>query len=189
VQRTRPKGRPEGRTSRQSRGSGGQTQATRRFARSAGQTARGRRFREPEQSGAQKVMQGIRGVLPGGGKSSAKRGKGSRASIPVVGGLLTSLGRKKGRGAGRGRKSAMVGVLGAGAAGAAAAAAKRRSRSSRAQADASGTSEAQTAPTATSPAGDRSDARAPSEAPGVDTPPAEETSDPPDGPAGEDQRD
>jgi hypothetical protein len=64
-------------------------------------------------------------MLPGGvGKSSASRRSGG--SIPVVGGLLSSLGGTKKRGAGRGRKPAMFGLLGAGAAGAAAAVAKRR---------------------------------------------------------------
>ena len=127
--------RQEAATSQQGRfgrGSTGQPQARRRFARSAGQSAPRRRHRQPEQSGAQKLMQGIRGVLPGGGKSSTDRRSGG--SIPVVGGLLSSLGgtKKRGaggtqkRGAGRGRKPAVFGLLGAGAAGAAAAVAKRR---------------------------------------------------------------
>ena len=68
--------------------------------------------RQPEQSGAQKLMQGIRGMLPGGGgKSSA--GRRSGGSIPVVGGLLGSLGGTKKRGAPRGRKPAVFGLLGA----------------------------------------------------------------------------
>jgi hypothetical protein len=113
--------RQEAATPRQGRfgrGSTGQTQSPRR------------RRRQPEQSGAQKLMQGIRGMLPGGGKSST--GQRSGGSIPVVGGLLSSLGGSKKRGAGRGRKPAVFGLLGAGAAGAAAAVAKRRhgSRSS-----------------------------------------------------------
>ena len=46
---------------------------------------------------------------------------GIGGSIPVVGGLLSSLGGTKKRGAGRGRKPAVFGLLGAGAAGAGAA--------------------------------------------------------------------
>lgn len=107
----------------------GQRQAVlvRRYARSYGRPsggqsasrfARGRR-RQPQPSGMQKVMQGVKGVLPGG--SSGKRG--GAGSIPVVGGLLSSLGGKKGGGA---RKPAMLGLLGAGAAGAAVVAKRRR---------------------------------------------------------------
>jgi hypothetical protein len=106
------------------RGSTGQAQKPRRFARSASQ---------PEQSGTQKLMQAIRGVLPGGrGKSSAKSGTALSAAMAGVGGLVGSLGGKKGRRGGRARKPAMFGALGAGAAGAAAVVAKRRhtSRSS-----------------------------------------------------------
>jgi hypothetical protein len=144
VARTGTQGRREAATSRQgrvARGSSNQAQSPRRFARTAGQTEPARRFgrasarpsggaprrrrRQPEQSGAQKLMQGIRGVLPGGGgKSSA--GRRSGGSIPGLGGLLGSLGGTKKRGAGRGRKPAVFGLLGAGAAGAAAAVAKRR---------------------------------------------------------------
>jgi hypothetical protein len=146
------KGRQEAAPLRQGRfgrGSTGQAQKPRRFARSAGQTEPARRFgraparpsggaprrrrSQPEQSGAQKLMQTIRGVLPGGrGKSSASSGKILSASMAAVGGLLGSLGGKKGRSRGRARKPAMFGALGAGAAGAAAVVAKRRhaSRSS-----------------------------------------------------------
>ena len=103
----------------------------RRYARSYGRPsggpsasrfARGRR-RQPQPSGMQKVMQGVKGVLPGG--SSGKRG--GAGSIPVVGGLLSSLGGKKSGGA---RKPAMLGLLGAGAAGAAVVAKRRKGSSS-----------------------------------------------------------
>jgi hypothetical protein len=94
-------------------------------------------------------MQGIRGVLPGGGKSST--GRRSGGSIPVVGGLLNSLGGTKKRGAGRDRKPAVFGLLGAGAAGAAAAVAKRRhgSRSPQPEGAPRAMSESDTTPTAT----------------------------------------
>jgi hypothetical protein len=110
------------------RGSSGKAQASGRFGRASGRPsgrAARRRRGQPEQSGAQKLMQAIRGVLPGGsGKSSAKSGR-------------------------RGRKPAMFGVLGAGAAGAAAAVARRRhGRSSQATGETGDMSEAQ----ATSPA-------------------------------------
>ena len=173
VARTRTQGRPEAATSRQgrfARGATDQAQSPQRFARSAGQTEPARRFgrasarpsggaprsrrRQPEQGGAQKLMQGIRGMLPGGGgKSSA--GRRSGRSIPGVGGLLSSLGGTKKRGAGRGRKPAMFGLLGAGAAGAAAAVAKRRhgSRSSQPAGETRDVSEAQaTSTAATTPA-------------------------------------
>jgi hypothetical protein len=186
VARTRTQGRREAATMRQgrfARGSTSQAQAPRRFARSAGESeaarrfgrasarpsggAPGRRRRQPEQSGAQKLIQGIRRVLPGGGgKSSTKPGRRSGGSIPGVGGLLSSLGGKKRRGAGRGRKPAMFGVLGAGAAGAAAAVVKRRqgSRHSQPPADqTSGMSEPQTAGPATSTPAHRPDTPAPDE--------------------------
>jgi hypothetical protein len=134
------------------RGSTRQTHAPRRFARGGGQTLRGRR-NQPEQSGADKVMQVVRGLLPAG----------------------------KGRGAGRGRKPAIFGVLGAGAAGAAAAVVKRRqgSRSSQPSAgEISGVAEPQsTSPAASTPAA-RPDAPAPSE-----------TAHDPDAPAGDDTPD
>ena len=171
------------------RGSTGKTQSPRRFARSAGQTEPARRFgrasarpsggaphrrrRRPEQSGAQKLMQGIRGMLPGGG-GKASAGRRSGKSIPVVGGLLSSLGGKKGQRAGRGRKPAVFGLLGAGAAGAAAALAKRRhgSHSSQPAGQTRDVSEAQAMSTAAHPA----DAPPPDEtAPTSDTPPDPDT--------------
>ena len=179
--------RQEAATSQQGRfgrGSTGQPQARRRFARSAGQSAPRRRHRQPEQSGAQKLMQGIRGVLPGGGKSST--GRRSGGSIPVVGGLLSSLGgtKKRGaggtkkRGAGRGRKPAVFGLLGAGAAGAAAAVAKRRhgSRSSEAVVEKKDVSEVQATSTAATAPSHPADAPAPGDtAKGPDTPPDPDT--------------
>lgn len=166
VARARTQGRQEAATLRQGRfgrGSTGPAPAPRRFARSAGQPeparrfgrasarpsggALGRRRSQPKQRGAQKLIQGIRAVLPGvGGGSSAKRGGRSGRSIPGVGDVLSSLGGK-GRGAGRGRKPAIFGALGAGAAGAAAAVVKRRrgSRSSPSPAgETSGVSDPQT---------------------------------------------
>jgi hypothetical protein len=173
-----------------------QTEPSRRFGRASARPSRGaagRRRRQPEQSGAQKLIQGIRGVLPGaGGKSSAKPGRRSAGSIPVVGGLLSSLGQKKRRGAGRGRKPAMFGMLGASAAGAAAAVVKRRtgSRSSQAPADrTSGLPEPQTAAPATSTPAHRPDTPAPGEtAQPPDTPAGDEAPQPPDPPAAGDQR-
>jgi hypothetical protein len=155
------------RRGRFARGSTGQTQAPRRFARSGGQTLRRRRS-QPEQSGAQKLMQVVRGVLPGGvGKRSAGR-------------LLSARGGK-GRGAGRGRKPAIFGALGAGAAGAAAAVVKRRqgSRSSQpAAGEISGVSEPQTTSPATSTPAAPPDAPAPSEtAHDPDTPAGDDTPD------------
>ena len=211
VERTRTKGQREAGASRQGRfGRRSTGQATRRFARSVGQTepvsrfGRGtpraggraptRRHRQPEPSGAQKLMQGIQGMLPGAGKSSAKRGKrsGGKSSIPALGGLLSSLGGKKGRGAGRGRKPAMFGLLGAGAAGAAGAVAKRRhsSRSAQSQAgESTDVSEAQVTSTETSPSAHQPDTPAPSEtAHDPDTRAGDETSQRPDAPAAEDQR-
>lgn len=141
------------------RGSSGQTQAPRRFARASarpgGGAPRGRRGQR-EQSGVQKLIQGIRGVLPGGGgKSSAKPGT-----------------RSKGRSGGRGRKPAMFGLLGAGAAGAAATVAKRRhGRSSEAAGKTGDMSEAQATSPAATPA-QPADAPPPGEtAHGSDTPP------------------
>jgi hypothetical protein len=199
VARTRTQGRREAATSRRgrfARGSTDQAQSPRRFARSAGQTEPGRRFgrasarpsggaprrrrRQPEQSGAQKLMQGIRGVLPGGGKSST--GWRSGGSIPVVGGLLSSLGGTKKRGAGRGRKPAVFGLLGAGAAGAAAAVAKRRHGSRP-------PSEPQTPSTATPAPAHRADAPMPGEtAQPSDDPVGDETARKPDTRAEGDQR-
>jgi hypothetical protein len=89
-------------------------------------------------------------MLPGGGGQAPARGR-SGGSIPVVGGLLSSLGGTKKRGAGRGRKPAMFGLLGAGAAGAAAAVAKRRhdSRSPQSEGAPKDMSESETTSTAT----------------------------------------
>jgi hypothetical protein len=114
------------------RGSSGKAQASGRFTRASGRPsgrAARRRRGQPEQSGAQKLMQAIRGVLPGSsGKSSAKSGR-------------------------RGRKPAMFGVLGAGAAGAAAAVAKRRhgSRSPQPEGAPSAMSETEMTSTASPP--------------------------------------
>jgi hypothetical protein len=130
VARTRTQGRQDAATSRRgrfARGSTDQAQSPRRFPR--------KRRRHAEVSGAQKLMQEIRDMLPGGGKSST--GRRSRG------------GAKKGE-PGRGRKPAMFGLLGAGAAGAAAAVAKRRhgSRSSQPAGETTDVSEAQATPTA-----------------------------------------
>jgi hypothetical protein len=184
VARTRTRGRREAVTSRRgrfARGSTNQAQPPRRFARSSGQTKPAWRFgrasarpsresprrrrRQREQGGAQKLMQGIRGMLPGGsGKSSAGRRAGG--SISGVGDLLSSLGGTKKRGTGRGRKPAIFGLLGAGAAGAAAAVAKRR-RGSRSpqppEGNATGLSEPQTPSTATPAPGHRADEPMPGE--------------------------
>jgi hypothetical protein len=119
------------------RGSTDQAQKPRRFARAPARPSGGaprRRRSQPEQSGAQRLMQAIRGVFPGSrGKSSASSGKALSAAMAGVGGLLGSLGGKKGRSLGRARKPAMFGALGAGAAGAAAVVAKRRHASRAAQ--------------------------------------------------------
>ena len=195
MERTRTTRQREARATRQGRFGRGATQQprpTRRFART-GSVPAGRR-REPDQSGAQKLMQGIRSVLAGGGRSSTKRGKrsGGTSAIPAVGTILSSLGRKKRRGAGRGRKPAVFGLLGAGAAGAAAAAAKRRHSSRLAQSQAgesTGVSEAQATSTESSPSAEPH-TPAPSEtAHDPDTRAGDETSQPPDAPAAEDQRD
>jgi hypothetical protein len=197
VARARTQGRREAATLRQGRfgrGSTGRAPAPPRFARSAGQPeparrfgrasarpsggALGRRRSQPEQSGAQKLMQGIRGVLPGvGGGSSAKGGRRSGGSIPGVGDLLSSLGGKKGRGAGRGRKPAIFGALGAGAAGAAAAVVKRR-RGSRSSPSPAGETSGVSDPQTTSP-----DTSTPAHLP--DTPAPGETAHDPDTPAGD----
>jgi hypothetical protein len=113
------------------RGSSGKAQASGRFARASGRPsgrAARRRRGQPERSGAQKVMEAIRGVFGGRGKSSAKSGR-------------------------RGRKPAMFGVLGAGAAGAAAAVAKRRhgSRSPQPEGAPSAMSETEMTSTASPP--------------------------------------
>lgn len=196
VARARTQGRRAAATLRQGRfgrGSTGPAPAPRRFARSAGQPeparrfgrasarpsggALGRRRSQPEQSGAQKLMQGIRGVLPGVGGASAKRGRRSGGSIPGVGDLLSSLGGKKGRGAGRGRKPAIFGALGAGAAGAAAAVVKRR-RGSRSSPSLAGETSGVSDPQTTSP-----DTSRPAHRP--DTPEPGETAHDPDTPAGD----
>ena len=187
VARTRTQGRREAVPSRQgrfARGSTDQAQPPRRFA------PRGRR-RQPEQSGAQKLMQGIRRMLPGGGgKSSA--GRRSGGSVSGVGDLLSSLGGTKKRGAGRGRKPAMFGLLGAGAAGAAAAVAKRRHGTRSPQppeGDASGMSEPQTTSATTPAPAHRADASMPGEtAQRSDDPVGDETAHGPDTPAEGDQR-
>jgi hypothetical protein len=116
-------------------------------------------------------------MLPGGGgKSSA--GWRSGKSIPGVGGLLSSLGGTKKRGAGRGRKPAIFGLLGAGAAGAAAAVAKRRhgSRSSQPAGETRDVSEAQATSTPATTAAHPADAPPPGEAAHKpDTPPEPDT--------------
>jgi hypothetical protein len=195
VARTGTQGRRKAATSRQgrfARGSTDQAQSPGRFARSAGQTEPARRFgrasarpsggaprrrrRQPEQNRAQKLMQGVRGMLSGGvGKSSA--GRRSGGSIPVVGGLLSSLGGTKKRGAGRNRKPAMFGLLGAGAAGAAAAVAKRRrGRSSQPAGETRDVPQAQATPTAPTTPAQPADAPPPDEtAHGPDTPPDPDT--------------
>lgn len=195
VARTKAQVRRDAATSRQgrfARGSTHQAQPPRRFARSAGQTESARRFgrasarpsggaprrhrRQTEQSGAQKLIQGIRGWLPGGGKSSAKPGRRPGGS----------------RGARRGRKPAMLGLLGAGAAGAAAVVAKRRHGSRSPQppeGDASGMSEPQTPSTATPASALRSDTPMPGEtADRSDDPVGDESARGPDTPAEGDQR-
>jgi hypothetical protein len=159
-------GRREAATPRRFARSADQTKPARRFgrasARPSGGAPRSRR-RQPEQSGAQKLMQGIRGMLPGGGgKSSTGRRSG----------------RNRRRGAGGGRKPAIFGLLGAGAAGAAAAVAKRRhgSRSSEAAIETRDGSEAQATSTAPTTPAHPADAPMPGEAAqGPDTPPDPDT--------------
>jgi hypothetical protein len=189
------------RQGRFARSSTGKTHAPRRFARGAGQPERTRRFGrtsarpsggtprrrrgQPERGGAQKLMQVIRGVLPGGGKSSAKPSKRSRGSMAAVGDRLSSLGTKKGRSGGRARKPAIFGALGAGAAGAAAAVAKRRHgrRSSHPVGETTDVPEAQTTPTPATTPDHPADASPPgATAHGPDTPPD------PDTPAADDAR-
>jgi hypothetical protein len=167
------------RQGRFARGSTGQRQAPRRSARSASDTQSGRRFgrssarsrptaprkfrRRPQQTGAQRLMQGMRGLLPGRGGSSAKAGKRSGGWASGMGDLMSSLGGNNGRRRTRGRKRALFGLLGAGAAGAAAAAAKRR-QGSRSQPPAgSDLAEPQETPTATSAPAHRADPSAPAE--------------------------
>ena len=209
VARTRTKERRDAVTSRQRRfahSTTDESQSTRRFARSAGQSKPARRFgrgwarpsggalrtrrRQREQSAAQKLMEGVRGMLPGGGKSSA--GRRSGRSMSGVGDLLSSLGGGKKRRAARGRKPAIFGLLGAGAAGAAAAVAKRRhgSRSPEPpKGDASGTSQAQTPSTATPAPAQRADAPMPGETDRrSDDPIGDETAAGPDTPTEGDQR-
>jgi hypothetical protein len=138
---------------------GGQVEPVRRFGRASARPSGGaprRRRGQPDQGGAQKLMQIIQGVLPGGrGKSAAKSGKLSRDSMAAVADRLSSLGAKKPRSGGRARKPAIFGALGAGAAGAAAAVARRRHsrRSSQPVAESRNLPEAQaTATAATAPA-------------------------------------
>jgi hypothetical protein len=120
----------------------GQAQDGRRFARSAstrssrtfGRTPtqpRGRpphRRRQSRATGEQGFLKRLGTALPLGG-SSGKRGNRSSGSLPVVGGLLKSLGKQRG-GTGRGGKPAMLGLLGAGAAGAAVLAKRRKGSTS-----------------------------------------------------------
>jgi len=173
-------GRREAATPRRFARSAGHSESARRFGRASARPSAGaplRRRRQPEQSGTQKLTQTIRGMLPGGrGKSSA--GRRSGGSIPVVGGLLSSLGGTKRRGAGRGRKPAVFGLLGAGAAGAAAAVAKRRhgSRSSQPAGEARDVSDAQATSTAATTPAHPADASPPDvAAQGPDTPPDPDT--------------
>jgi hypothetical protein len=192
VERTRTTRQQETRGSRQGRfGRGGtqEPQPTRRFARSG--RVRARRHREPDRSGAQKLMQRIQNLLPDGGRSSAKRRKrsGGKSVIPAVGSLRSSLGGKKGRGAQRGRKPAVFGLLGAGAAGAAAAVAKRRhsSRSAQSQAgETRGLSEPRATSTETPPPAGPDTSET---AHDPDAQAGDETAQRPDAPAPEDQRD
>jgi hypothetical protein len=168
-------GRRQAETPRQgrfARGSTGKAHAPRRFARPSGGSPRGRR-RQPEQGGAQKLMRGIRGVLPGGrGKSSAKSARGS---IAAVGDRVSSLGRTKARSGGRARKPAIFGALGAGAAGAAAAVAKRR-HGRRSSGETRDVPEAQATPTAGTTPAQAADAPPPgASAHGTDTPPDPDT--------------
>jgi hypothetical protein len=142
------------------RSSIGRAQALRRFGRGQAGAGRrspgasGRRGRPVEQTGAQRLMQGIRGALPGRGASSAKPDERAREGTSGMGSLLSSLRGKKGRGRGRGRKPAMFGLLGVGAAGAAAAVAKRRhgSRSQPSEDETSSVREPETTSTSTQPA-------------------------------------
>jgi hypothetical protein len=195
VERTSTQGRRQARLSRQgrfARGSTGKAQAPRRFPQAASRTEPGRRFgragggargsrhRHPEPSAAQKLTERIQGMLPGGGKS-AKRGRRSSGLMSGLGGLLSTRGANKRRTAGRGRKSAIFGLVGAGAAGAAAAAAKRR-RGSRPSTspmgETSGQSEPQTPSTATTTSAHPRDMPSPGEMPHAsDTPAAGEERD------------
>jgi hypothetical protein len=192
VVRMRTDRRQEAATSRQgrfARGSVGQAQAPRRFRRGqAGPAQRsgrgfarpgasGRRGRQVEQTGAQRLMQEIRRALPGRGASSAKPDERAGGWTSGMGSLLSSLRGKNGRGRGRGRKPAMYGLLGAAAAGAAAAVAKRRhgSRSQPAGGETSGVPEPQT-----------SSASASASAHPADTPEPVETAQGPDKPAPDD---
>jgi hypothetical protein len=185
------------RRGRFARGSSGQAQSPRRFPRGAGQPEPVRRFGrasarpgsgalrgrrgQPEQSGAQKLVEVVRGALPGGReKSSAKSGKRSSG----LGGLLSSLGGKE-QGGRRGRKSAMFGLLGAGAAGAAAVAKRRQGRrSSQAPGESRDISEAHAPSTAATTPAHGPDKPKPGETGhGADTPAGDETSSRPDTPA------
>jgi hypothetical protein len=169
VARTGTERRREAVTLRQgrfARGSTGQRQAPRRSARSASDTQSARRFgrpsgrsrpgtprkfrRQPQQTGAQRLMQEVRGFLPGGGGSAKKGGKRSGGWASGIGDRLGSLRASDGRRGKRGRKGALFGLLGAGAAGAAAAAAKRRQGSGAQPPAGSDLSEPQETSTATS---------------------------------------
>jgi hypothetical protein len=101
-----------------------------RFGRSSAQPKRvpGRR-RGQAQKGSQGIFHKIESALPIGGGSSAKRGKGA-GSLPVVGGLLNSLGGKK-RCGGKGGRGKLLGVLGAGAGAAGAAVLAKRRKGSK----------------------------------------------------------
>ena len=144
------------------------TGQTRSSARPGSGAFRGRRG-QPEQNGAQKLMEAVRGALPGGrGKSSAKSGRRSSGFE----GLLSSLGGKKEQGGGRGRKPAIFGLLGAGAAGAAAVAKRRQGRrSSQAPGEPRDLPEPHAPSTAATPPAHREDKPEPGEADtGAETP-------------------
>jgi hypothetical protein len=138
-----------------------QTQESRHFARSAS-TPSSRRFGRPTQpsgrptqrrrqsrsTGAQGLLKRFGSALPLGG-SSGRRGNRSGGSLPVVGGLLKSVGGNQRGGTGRGRKSAMLGLLGAGAAGAAVIAKRRKGSTSSASPAVENSAESQTPTPAT----------------------------------------
>jgi hypothetical protein len=139
-----------------------QTQERRRFARSAS-TPSSRRFgrtptqpsgrpthrrRQSRSTGAQGLLKRLGSALPLGG-SSGKRGNRSSGSLPMVGGLLKSVGGNQRGGTGRGRKPAMLGLLGAGAAGAAVLAKRRKGSTSSAIPAVENSAESQTPTPAT----------------------------------------
>jgi hypothetical protein len=193
VVRMRTDRRQEAATSRQgrfARGSSGQAQAPRGFRRgqagparrsgraSAGPGASGRRGRQVEQTRAQRLMQGIRGALPGRGASSAKPDERAGGWTSGMGSLLNSLRATNGRGRGRGRKPAMFGLLGAGAVGAAAAVAKRRHglRSQPAGGETSSVPEPETSSASAPASAHPADTREPVEtAQGPDKPPPDDS--------------